>query len=177
MRWITRLAHVILFNYYISIRSFIKRKNRASKEEFLVMLLVLIVFGYLGMVIRQKLGLVRMLPIQSADGAVVAEFGIFPKLNMVSLLAFMIEGFLVHLPFYGTCIRRLNDLNFHAMKKIGVLLSSSIPLIGLLSVFYFMLRRPYENENQWGFPAKTYAQALAGSSTAKSYPDTAINCG
>lgn len=158
---IQALYSTIAYNYTVSLMSVWDRSSRASRQEFTTMFWVMVVVGLAFAGFRQHMGWVSTKPILGQDGVVVGEFGIFPTWGLIPLAAFCLEGLLIHIPFYITCYRRLNDINFSAVKKIFFVLVLAIPIFGTIVFFWVMYKKPYSDSNKWGAPALNYKQKLA----------------
>lgn len=151
----------LVYNYTISLMSVMDRSTRASRQEFTTMFWVMLLVGVPFAVFRQYMGWVSTKPVYDASGLYLGEFGLFPTWGVLPICAFFIEGLLIHVPFYITCYRRLNDINMPGIKKTALVIGLAIPFVGTALFFWFMYKKPYPDVNQWGAPALSYKQKLA----------------
>ena len=99
---------------------------------------------------RFNLGLVSTSEVSIGNEGLYFTVGILPKFDVISILAFFIEGLLTHLPLYRTSIKRAHDSGVGHIRLFGFLIILLIPIIGVVAYFWLMFRRGDAEPNKYG---------------------------
>jgi len=147
---------------WMALFAMMDRKSRSSAEQVRYFIIPYIVGMVVITYLRVSLDLVNKEPLYGPDGQFLMNFGYWPKFDLFSWGVFLLEGLLLHIPFYTLCIRRLNDIGYGRIRSLAVFMASITPIVGIpVFIYFFMIKPGDPTENEWGSPPRPYNLILA----------------
>lgn len=145
-----RIFFAITSNYLYCLKGLGSNKGRVNRRTFASFFVVYLILAFVFNATRFSLGLVSTTDVPIGNDGVYFTIGILPKFDVLSILAFFLEGLLTHLPLYRTSIKRAHDSGVGHIRLVVFLFVLLIPGVGVVAYFWLMFRKGNQGPNKYG---------------------------